>query len=468
MQVNSAIFREYDIRGIVGRDIDETFAYHLGRAFAVKAIDARARTVAVGYDCRQSSPMLKTALIKGLNDSGLDVIDVGIVPTPLLYYALFARPVDGGIQVTASHNPGEFNGFKLCIGKETLYGPQIQEVREIMENETYTDTGRKGKTTEDSRLIEDYLEEVARQIRMGDRKLRVVVDAGNGTAGPVAPRLFRRLGCEVIELYTDMDGTFPNHHPDPVVLENLKDLQQKVLETGADLGIGFDGDADRIGVIDESGRVIWGDHLLMIYARELLSRTPGAKIIFEVKCTMLLEADIRSRGGVPIMWKAGHSLIKAKMLEEGALLAGEMSGHMFFKDRYYGYDDAIYAGARLLEILSHTHEPLSALLKDLPTTFSTPEIRVTLDDRIKFDVVKKVIDTFRRLGKKVITVDGARVVYDDGWGLLRASNTQPALVLRFEALSEDALKRIQKEFENVLRDVLRSLGIHDDIKSSEH
>ncbi len=466
MKVNRLIFREYDIRGVVGTDIDETFAYHLGRAFARKATEHGAKTIAVGYDCRLTSPMLKDALIQGLNHSGLDVIDIGVVPTPLLYYALFNLPVEGGVQITASHNPPEFNGFKLCIGKETLYGEGIQTIRAIMEKEDYPDG--KGEARGDRELIDRYIDEVRRTIQMGDRPLKVVVDAGNGTAGPVAPRLYRALGCEVVELYTDMDGTFPNHHPDPVVLENLKDLQQKVLETGADLGIGFDGDADRIGVIDESGRVIWGDQLLMIYARDLLARIPGAKIIFEVKCTMLLEEDIRKRGGVPIMWKAGHSLIKAKMLEEGALLAGEMSGHMFFKERFYGYDDAIYAGARLLEILSKTNEPLSALLKDLPTTYSTPEIRVACDDTVKFQVVERVVDAFKTRGHRVITVDGARVVYEDGWGLLRASNTQPALVLRFEALSEEALKRIQRDFEMELRRILSELGLPDQLESAGH
>lgn len=456
MQVNPFIFREYDIRGIVGKDLDEPFAYHLGKAFGSLSIVQGRKAIAVGRDCRLSSATLFRSLADGLNHSGCDVVDLGVIPTPMLYYALHVLNVDGGVQITASHNPPEFNGFKLCSGQETLYGQAIQEVRKVMEEEQY-ESG-KGVLLTEPGLQRRYIQDIVSRLHMGPRPLRVAVDAGNGTAGPVAPELYRQLGCEVIELYTQMDGTFPNHHPDPVVPENLRELRNIVISKEAALGIGFDGDADRLGVVDDSGGIIWGDHLLILYARDILSRNPGASVIFEVKCTMLLEKEIRKHGGIPLMWKAGHSLIKAKMKETNALLAGEMSGHMFFKERYLGFDDAIYAGARLLEILSHDFQPLSALLKDLPRTYSTPEIRVNCPDNIKFHVVNEALKHFKNKGLEVIDVDGARIQYEDGWGLVRASNTQPALVLRFEAFSERSLAWIQGNFEEVLRNIMESYG----------
>lgn len=458
MKWNPLIFREYDIRGVVGSDIDDNFAYALGRAFGTYVRRRMRHVLAVGRDCRHSSEALFQALARGLMDTGCDVVDIGIVPTPLLYFSLFVLPVQGGVQITASHNPPEFNGFKLCFGKDTLYGPQIQEVYQLMESEDFIRAGPGTLWTEPD-IVGRYIQHVLDNLNVGPRRVRVVVDAGNGTAGPVAPVLYERMGAEVTALYCEMDGSFPNHHPDPVVPENIRDLRAKVLEIGADLGIGFDGDADRIGVVDERGEIIWGDQLLIIFARDLLSIQRDVPIIFEVKCTLLLEREIERLHGIPVMWKAGHSLIKAKMRELAAPLAGEMSGHMFFGDRYFGYDDAIYAGARLIEILSHSRQPLSAFLADLPKTYATPEIRVYCPDDVKFRVVERVTDHFRRLGRPLVDVDGVRVKYDDGWGLVRASNTQPALVLRLEALSEEALRRIQDEIYEVVYGTLRAFDV---------
>ncbi len=455
MSFPQTIFREYDIRGIVPDEIDEKFAYTLGQAFGTYMIERSKKVLAIGSDCRPSSPELKKALIAGLNSTGCDTIDVGVIPTPLLYYALYKLDVDGGVQITASHNPSEFNGFKLCDGKEALYGDAIRSFHTRMSKGEFA-TG-KGHAQKYPNLMTDYLDEITRNIHMKQRRLKVVIDAGNGTAGPLAPELYRRLGCDVIELYTEMDGTFPNHHPDPVVPENLVDLIRTVKESGADLGIAFDGDSDRIGVVDENGKIIWGDRLLILYARDVLSRNPGAVIIYEVKCTMLLEEEIQKYGGTPLMWKAGHSLIKAKMKETGALLAGEMSGHMFFKERFYGYDDAIYAGARLLEILSQRDEPLSSLLADLPETYASPELRISCPDDIKFQVVHEIVNYYKtQTHLKVIDVDGARVEFQEGWGLIRASNTQPALVLRFEAKTRHALNTIKEHMVTRLKEIFES------------
>ncbi len=456
--IHPHVFREYDIRGVVDRDIDTDFAYRLGRAFGTYIRRQRDTVrLAVGRDCRHSSDVLFDALCRGLQASGCDVLDIGVVPTPLLYYALFVLPVQGGVQITASHNPPEFNGFKLCAGKDALYGTQIQDVRRIMESGDFIDGT--GTFTRETGLVEMYIQHIVDNITMGPRRLRVVIDAGNGTAGPVARALYTRLGCDLTCLYCDMDGSFPNHHPDPVVPENLRDLRGRVTDIGADVGIGFDGDADRIGVVDERGEIIWGDMLLLIYARDLLRVQRGVPVIFEVKCSMILEREIERLGGIPVMWKAGHSLIKAKMRELAAPLAGEMSGHMFFADRYYGYDDAIYAGARLLEILSHTERPLSALVADLPQTVATPEIRIPCPDDVKFRVVADVTETFRRRGLPLVDVDGVRVKYPHGWGLVRASNTQPALVLRFEALSGEELEAIRTDIMRVVRDALHRHGV---------
>jgi len=388
--------------------------------------------VGVGRDCRVTSDRYAEALRAGITATGLDVLDLGVCPTPLVYYSLFDWELDGGIQITGSHNPADYNGFKVCLGREALYGEQIHALRARIEAGRF----RSGQGEVRSRaVVPPYQDYVVGNIGSLRRPIRVVVDAGNGTAGPVAPAIYRRLGAEVGELFCEMDGRFPNHHPDPTVPENMAALIAAVRAQGAELGIAFDGDADRIGVVDAHGRIIWGDELLVLYARDVLERNPGAVIVSEVKCSQRLYDDIAAHGGRAIMWKAGHSLLKAKMKETGALLGGEMSGHIFFKERYFGYDDAIYAGARLLEVLARTGRTVDALLADLPPSHSTPEIRVDCPDDVKFEVARRVQDQFRTSGLDIIDVDGVRVRFAHGWGLLRASNTQPVLVMRFEAES---------------------------------
>jgi phosphomannomutase/phosphoglucomutase len=381
----------------------------------------------------------------------MEVKDVGMVPTPLLYFSLHHLGVDGGVQITGSHNPPEYNGFKVCLGKATIYGEEIQKLRRIAESGSFP---KEKGSVEIKEVIRPYQEEVQRRIRCGPVARKVVLDAGNGVAGLVAPELYARMGIQVEKLFCEPDGRFPNHHPDPTLPENLEHLIHRVKDTSSDLGIAFDGDADRIGVVDRGGKIIWGDRLMIIFSRDLLKRHPGAKIIGEVKCSQVLYDDIRRNGGVPIMWKAGHSLIKGKMKEEGALLAGEMSGHLFFAERYFGYDDAIYAGARLLEILTTQNKDLEDLLEGVPTPASTPEIRVDCPDDRKFQIVADLASEFKK-GYRVIDVDGARVIFKGGWGLIRASNTQPVLVLRFEAENHETLQGIQ----NVFMDKLGRKGL---------
>jgi len=447
MKISANIFREYDIRGLVDPELTEDAVRAIGMSFGTYAQRHGKRILAVGRDVRLTSDRFSEVLIAALTSTGCDVVDVGVLPTPVLYFALFVLPVDGGVMITASHNPSEYNGFKLCIGKESIYGQEIQKVLRMIEADDFV-TG-KGQVRVHEGLIEEYKNHVLQRIRL-NRPIRAVLDAGNATACLVAPDLVRSLGCEVIELFCTPDGTFPNHHPDPTVAENLKDLIATVREKKAAVGLAYDGDSDRLGVVDENGNILWGDQLLMIFARDVLTRRPGSTIIFEVKCSKTLEDDIRKKGGKPLMWKAGHSLIKGKMKETGAVLAGEMSGHLFFADEYFGYDDAIYASVRLLRILSNTGMPLSEFLKDVPKTYSTPEIRVDCPDKIKFRVVDAVKQHYS--GKvPIIDVDGVRVNFGDGWGLVRASNTQPALVLRFEADTEARLQEIRSEMEGVLR-----------------
>jgi phosphomannomutase/phosphoglucomutase len=444
--VNPNLFREYDIRGRVPEELNQETAYRLGQCFGAYYRDFGAKRISLGRDCRLSSPELRLGVLEGMMDAGMDVKDLGMVPTPLLYFSLHHLHVDGGIQITGSHNPPEYNGFKICLGKTTIYGEEIQKLRRIGESGSFP----KGKGSVETReVIRPYREEVLKRIRCGQKARKVVLDAGNGVAGLVAPELYARMGVEVEELFCEPDGLFPNHHPDPTLPENLRHLVQRVSDTSADLGIAFDGDADRIGVVDRKGKVLWGDQLMILFSRDLLKRHPGAKIIGEVKCSQVLYDDIRKNGGVPIMWKAGHSLIKAKMKEEGALLAGEMSGHLFFAERYFGYDDAIYAGARLLEILTSEKRELDELLAGVPSLVSTPEIRLDCPDDRKFQIVADLASEFKK-EYQVIDVDGARVVFKNGWGLIRASNTQPVLVLRFEAQDQKTLGDIQKVFTNKL------------------
>ncbi|WP_447979760.1 phosphomannomutase/phosphoglucomutase [Candidatus Nitrospira bockiana] len=463
-----ALFREYDIRGIVGRDLTEDVAERIGRAYATVARGQGVKTISVGRDGRASSPMLRERLLRGLTAGGLDVIDIGLCPTPVLYFSLFTFPVDGGVMITGSHNAGEYNGFKLCIGKEALHGEEIQQLRTVMEAGSFSS----GAGTVTARpIIPEYLGHLKQHFAAVDaRRLHVVIDCGNGAAALVAKDALEQLGCRVTALYCEVDGRFPNHHPDPTVVENLEDLIRTVKETGADVGIGYDGDADRIGAIDEQGEILWGDRLMVIFSREILAARPGSTILSEVKASQSLYDDIQKRGGRPIMWKTGHSLIKAKMKAESAVLAGEMSGHMFFADRYFGYDDAIYASCRLVEILAKAGKPLSALIEDLPVTAVTPEIRLDTPDTIKFDLVKRVQSRLveqarskRPIGpgltiRDVVTIDGVRVIFDEGWGLIRASNTQPALVLRFEASSQDRLNAIRRAIESELESARQTLN----------
>ena len=444
-----SIFREYDIRGVVGEELTPALAEKIGRAYGSLAVRAGARAVAVGRDGRTSAMQMREALLKGLLGCGLDVVDIGVCPTPLLYYALFTLPVGGGVMITASHNPPQYNGFKLCLGKDSMHGAAIQALKADIDRGRF-ESGRQGTVSEHP-IIPDYMAYIKKsfaQVKAG--ALHAVVDCGNGMGGLVGPDALRLLGCRVTGMYEDVDGRFPNHHPDPTVADNLQDLIKKVRETKADVGIAYDGDADRIGAVDEHGDILWGDKLLVLYARDVLQDNPGAAIISEVKASQVFYDDVVKRGGRSIMWKAGHSLIKAKMKEEKAVLAGEMSGHMFFADRYFGYDDAVYASCRLIEILAKAGRPLSTLLADLPLTVSTPEIRVDCPDDVKFRVVEEAKKQLAR-EHKIIDIDGVRVLFPEGWGLIRASNTQPALVLRFEATSEAALQKIRDVVESQVK-----------------
>jgi len=440
--VKPHIFREYDIRGVVPEELNREMAHELGVAMGTYYHDRGARRISVGHDCRLSSPDLSQGLIEGLMECGVQVVDLGMVPTPLLYFSLHHLETDGGVQITGSHNPPEFNGFKICLGRATIHGEEIQEIRKISESGEFIS----GKGTLDKADMNDpYLRYLEDNIEPGPFKRRVVVDAGNGAGGPVAEEIYKRLGFEVVPLFCEPDGRFPNHHPDPTIPENLEAMISKMRDVSADLGIAFDGDADRIGVVDSEGNIIWGDQLMIIFSRDMLSRHAGAKIIGEVKCSKVLYDDIEKHGGRGIMWKAGHSLIKSKMKEEGALLGGEMSGHIFFSERYLGFDDAIYAGARLLEILSRNEKTLKELLADVPKMANTPEIRIDCPDDRKFDIVAELAEEFKK-DYEVIDVDGARVLFDGGWGLIRSSNTQPVLVLRFEATDEKRLEEIRQIF----------------------
>ena len=446
--MNPQVFREYDVRGLVGEDLNHDFVYDLGRAIGTYGKDRGVKVMTVGRDCRLSSEEYQAAIIKGLRSAGIDVIDIGLCATPILYYSIRSLKTDGGIMVTGSHNPPEFNGFKICIGPDTIYGEEIQKLRAIMEDGQYASgTG----TARQEDVAQDYREYLFNNVKI-DAGLNIVIDAGNGVGGFFAIPLLERLGCSVTPLYCDMDGHFPNHFPDPTVEENLTGIIQLVKEKKADVGIAYDGDADRIGVITDEGKIVRGDELLLLFSRSILKENPGAAIIGEVKCSQTLYDDIAQKGGRGIMWKAGHSLIKGKMKEEHALMAGEMSGHIFFADRYFGYDDAIYASLRLLEILSKTGQNISELLSDIPRTFNTPEIRVPCSDDIKFQVVEKVKARFAA-EYDVIDIDGVRVQFKDGWGLVRASNTQPVLVLRFESKTEEGLAEIRAKVEGVLKEV---------------
>ncbi|MFA4917395.1 MAG: phosphomannomutase/phosphoglucomutase [Syntrophales bacterium] len=452
--MNTAVFREYDVRGTVDRDLTPEFVYDLGRSIGTYAIRYGVKTMTLGRDCRLSSETYLDAIRKGINSTGVDVIDIGLCITPMLYFSIRHLNTQGGVMVTGSHNPPEFNGFKICIGNDTIFGEDIQDLRKIMEEGQYASGKGNSRRNDVSKPYQDY---IFNQIEI--RKcLNIVIDAGNGVGGLFSLPLFQRFGCKVTCLYCDPDGHFPHHFPDPTIPENLAELIAQVKEKNADIGIAYDGDADRIGVVTDKGDILWGDELLLLFSRFILQKNPGAAIIGEVKCSQKLYDDIEKHGGRPIMWKAGHSLIKSKMKEEKALLGGEMSGHLFFADRYFGYDDAIYASVRLLEILSMTGQKISEILSDVPRTFSTPEIRVDCPDQIKFQVVEEVKAYFKK-DYRIIDIDGVRIPFDDGWGLLRPSNTQPVLVLRFESSTEERLHEIKKMFEDVLNNIMeRSLN----------
>lgn len=446
--MNPRIFREYDIRGLVDQDLTAEVARLMGQSLATYLSRQGKQKAVVGRDGRLSSPSLSDPLIQGMVEGGMDVVDIGVCPTPVFYFSLFHLNRDGGAMITGSHNPPGFNGFKVCSGKDTLYGEQIQDLRRIIESQNFV----RGEGSVSRReMIPDYQTYVLEKIRL-QRKIRVVIDSGNGTAGLVAPQILTELGCEVIDLFTEVDGRFPNHHPDPTVPEYMRALIDKVKETGAEVGIGYDGDADRIGAVDHLGNIIWGDQLMILFSRQVLKNHPGATIVSEVKCSQNLYDDIARNGGRGIMGRVGHSLLKKQMKEEKALLGGEMSGHIFFADRYFGYDDAIYASCRLVEILSQTEKRIPDLLSDVPKTYNTPEIRVDCPEDKKFTLTEKVKESFRK-EYPIVDVDGVRIIFPDGWGLVRASNTQPILVLRFEARTPERLREIRSLVEKKVEEL---------------
>jgi phosphomannomutase/phosphoglucomutase len=455
-------FREYDIRGVADRDLTDPVVHGIGQAFGTAlGANERQSRVAVGRDCRVSSDRLFAALVAGLTKAGAHVLDVGVGPTPMLYASVHALSADGGIMITGSHNPGDENGFKMMRGKASFFGADIQALRALIEEGRLATAARAG-TVERVDIYNRYVDMVTGGIHLATTDVKFVVDAGNGAGGPLSLAAMRKLGLSPEALYCEMDGRFPNHHPDPTVPKNLEALVARVKSTGARVGIAYDGDADRLGAVDANGDIVWGDKLMILFSRALLAEKPGAAILGEVKCSQTLYDDIAKHGGRPIMWKTGHSLIKTKMKEEGALLAGEMSGHLFFADRYYGYDDAIYASLRLLEILARDGRTLGEMLADVPRTFTTPEIRVDCPDAIKFDVVDAVRRHYRDAGRPVVDIDGARISFgserEPAWGLVRASNTGPVLVMRFEATTTERRDSIHAEVDAVVAAARKSRG----------
>jgi len=450
------IFRAYDIRGIVDEQLSDAMLYHIGLAVGTQVKRNGENSIAVGADGRLSSPRLSQALMAGLADTGCRVLNLGAVPTPVLYFGVKTLGTASGIMLTGSHNPSNYNGCKIVIGGHTLANDSIIALYDLIKLQDY----ELGIGAIEEHIIDQvYRDRIDSDVKLA-RPLKVVLDAGNGIAGDIAPKLFKQLGCDVIPLFCEVDGNFPNHHPDPGKPANLVDLQAAVAKHKADIGLAFDGDGDRVGVITETGQMIYPDKLLMLFAEDVISRNPQAEIIYDVKCTRLLEPFIQSKGGVPTMWKTGHSLIKSKMIETGALLAGEMSGHIFFKERWYGFDDGIYSAVRLCEILASTSESASAMFKRFPEDVSTPEINIQVTEDEKFDLVTQLQSAHFPTGK-VSTIDGIRVDYVDGWGLVRASNTTPVLVLRFEGQNQAVLQRIKEEFQRHLYAVDTKLTVPD-------
>lgn len=452
MQVPHSIFREYDIRGVADRDLTDEVVRAIGLGFGA-TLGAGARKVLVARDCRLSGDRLFAALTGGLRDSGCDVVNLGIGPTPYLYNGAYEVEADGAIMITGSHNPGNENGFKMMRGRGSFYGEAIQALRARIEADDLPLAAKSGGLSQLDRKA-DYVASLTKGFAFTRTNMRFVLDAGNGAGGPLALEAMRKLGLSPNPLFCEMDGRFPNHHPDPTVEKNLEALVARVRETGAEIGLAFDGDADRLGAVDAKGNVIWGDKLLVLFARQVLAKNPGAAVLGEVKCSQTLYDDIAKHGGRPIVWKTGHSLIKAKMKEEHALLAGEMSGHLFFANRYFGYDDALYAALRLLEIVATETRTVGDMLADLPATITTPELRVDCPDAVKFDVVRAVTEHYQAAGREVLTIDGARIAFgapgEPCWGLVRASNTGPVLVLRFEAPTAEKLAEIRAEVEGVV------------------
>ena len=454
MQIKPEIFRSYDIRGIVGEDIDKNVAEKLGKSFGSYIQEKLGENkVIVGHDNRESSDELSEYLIKGLTETGVNVIDIGLATTPMVYYARKLFDLGPAIQITASHNPGEYNGFKMCLKKEeeSIYGEKIQEIREYTEQENFkTGSG----SVEKKEVLENYIDQIAEKVKMGSRKLKVVVDAGNGTASIVAEKLQKKLGTEVIPLYCDLNPQFPNHHPDPSVPKNLEALAKKVVEEKADLGIGYDGDGDRIGLVDEKGNMIFGDFYMLILWRDIIKKYPNSKALVEVKCSQSLWDELVKLGAEPEFIRTGNPYIKAAMREKNVPFSGEMSGHIFFRDEYYGFDDAAYAAARIQRILSNTDKKASELLEGINTYIATPELTKTVDEKIKFEIIERAVNYFKEKGFKVIDVDGARVIFDNGWGLIRASNTSPKITIRYEAKTKEDLNQIKEEFEKMLNQVM--------------
>lgn len=466
--INERIFREYDIRGIAVREINREVAFSIGEAFGkfVKKANPEAKCVSVGRDVRISSEDLASGVIDGITSSGVDVCDIGVCPTPLQYFSLFHLNLDGGIMVTGSHNPPEYNGFKISVGRGTIHGRDIQKLKEMILNQERTKTSYKGNVKKYD-IIDAYKNYMLKEFSyLRDpryKRLKVVIDAGNGTAGIIVPEILNLIGCDVIPLYCEPDGNFPNHHPDPTVVANIQELIAMTKRSGADIGVGFDGDADRIGIVNKDGEIVWGDLLMIILSRELLKQKPNSRIIGDVKCSQIMFDDIKRHGGIPIMWKTGHSLIKQKMKDEGALIAGEFSGHIFIGDRYFGYDDAIYTALRLIEIMKHTGMDIKELLSDIPQMCYTPEIKIDCPEDRKREIVERVVKRFTEykksgdslcLIKDIDSTDGARVVFEKGWGLVRASNTQPAVVMRVEAEDKDSMNNyisfLEKEFKEAM------------------
>lgn len=454
MQIKPEIFRSYDIRGIVGEDIDKNVAEKLGKSFGSYIQEKLGENkVIVGHDNRESSDELSQYLIKGLTETGVNVIDIGLATTPMVYYARKLFDLGPAIQITASHNPGEYNGFKMCLKKEeeSIYGEKIQEIREYTEQENFkTGSG----SVEKKEVLENYIDQIAEKVKLGSRKLKVVVDAGNGTASIVAEKLQKKLGTEVIPLYCDLNPQFPNHHPDPSVPKNLEALAKKVVEEKADLGIGYDGDGDRIGLVDEKGNMIFGDFYMLILWRDIIKKYPNSKALVEVKCSQSLWDELVKLGAEPEFIRTGNPYIKAAMREKNVPFSGEMSGHIFFRDEYYGFDDAAYAAARIQRILSNTDKKASELLEGINTYIATPELTKTVDEKIKFEIIERAVNYFKEKGFKVIDVDGARVIFDNGWGLIRASNTSPKITIRYEAKTKEDLNQIKEEFEKMLNQVM--------------